>query len=71
MLFPTARRPDRAIGRLREFVRRHGYDVVRYPAPLGFGSQLRALLDSLDVNCVLDVGARHGDFGLHVRRLGY
>jgi FkbM family methyltransferase len=71
MLFPTARRSDGVIGRLRGFVRQHGYDVVRYPAPMGFGSQLRGLLDSLDVNCVLDVGARHGDYGLHLRRLGY
>ena len=59
------------IDRLRRLVRRCGYDLVRYPPPFGFGHQLRGLLDSLRINCVLDVGARFGDYGRFLRGLGY
>jgi hypothetical protein len=32
---------------------------------------LKALLDQLRINCVIDVGANRGQFALHLRRTGY
>jgi FkbM family methyltransferase len=63
---------NRARAQLRGFLRRRGYDFVRYPTPpVGFDRRLQGLLRSLEINCVLDVGARFGDFGRRLRLLGY
>lgn len=56
---------------VRSLLRRRGLDVV---PRLRFGrdaSELVELLDRLRVDCVLDVGAFTGTFGLMLRELGY
>lgn len=52
---------------IRHGVRLPGYAIERY-------SQLTALrdvLDRLEVDCVIDVGANRGQFGGHLRGIGY
>lgn len=44
-------------------LRKHGYELVRYP--------ISQLLRHLEVDTVLDVGANCGQFGEHLRSLGY
>jgi FkbM family methyltransferase len=48
-----------------------GYDIVRLPALGTLEHHLQQLLERLNVNCVVDVGARVGDYGALCRRLGY
>jgi hypothetical protein len=49
-----------------------GYDVVRYPDPTGsIGPHLLALLERTRVDCVLDVGAHWGAYGMLLRKAGY
>jgi FkbM family methyltransferase len=62
----------------RGALNRAGYDLVRaappQSAPASAGSlaaQLRYLLQKLEIDCVLDVGAHFGEFGLFLRHLGY
>ena len=57
---------------LKRIVRTLGYDVTTFPA----GSQrvdahLSMLLNRLEIDCVLDVGANRGQFGSLLRRIGY
>lgn len=66
------------IGRLlrRRGVRalqRVGVSVTRFPAPdsHAFHDRLRYLLDHERINCVLDVGASQGEYGLRLRDFGY
>jgi FkbM family methyltransferase len=62
---------SQAISWLRKSMRGRGYDVVRYPSRSGIEYQRHALFEALGVTCVLDVGARYGDFGGKLRSLGY
>lgn len=49
-----------------------GYHIgLRPPTGDTLEGHLRTLFDHLALNCVIDVGAHHGDFGRLVRRLGY
>src|SRR5262245_4425212 len=50
---------------------RIGYQVQRFPAPNSYDRHIRALVSSLDVNCVIDVGAHTGEFYRFMRRVGY
>jgi FkbM family methyltransferase len=54
------------------FFRRHGLDVRRFDAFRTLDDYLSYLLfPHLGVNCVLDVGAREGEFALSLRNSGY
>ena len=55
----------------RELVRRRGFDLVRYPSVESLDDHLATLLRRLRIECVVDVGAHHGEFGLSLRRQGY
>ena len=48
-----------------------GYDLVKVPHPESHGRELLELIDRQQINCVLDVGARHGEFALWLRQIGY
>jgi FkbM family methyltransferase len=50
---------------------RRGYQVLAFPAPQSYERHIRALLSTLDVNCVIDVGAHMGEFYQLLRGLGY
>jgi FkbM family methyltransferase len=54
-----------------QIARRFGVYVTRDPAWLAYEDQLRRILSTLKINCVLDVGSYHGDFARLLRRLGY
>jgi FkbM family methyltransferase len=58
-------------GVIRKLVNRLGYDVVRYPNRLGFEYHLSQLIDYLQIDTVLDVGANHGQYATSLRSLGY
>jgi len=47
-----------------------GVYVSRFPPPT-FNNHVKHLLESLDINCVFDVGAHHGRFAGKLRMLGY
>jgi len=51
--------------------RRFGYDITRYPPGGSLLRELQLLLAELEITCVLDVGAHHGETGLKLRGLGY
>jgi FkbM family methyltransferase len=59
--------------RLRNLLRRRGFEVVRTGRPEAnlLALHLDRLFDRLAVNVVLDVGAGGGDFGRLLRRNGY
>ena len=50
---------------VRGRIRRIGFDIIPYPVPeyLGLREHLASLFSRLGVNCVLDVGAHHGEYG--------
>ncbi|MBI4543854.1 MAG: FkbM family methyltransferase [Gemmatimonadetes bacterium] len=50
---------------------RFGFFLDRYPPANSLERRLRAVLKGNEINCVLDVGAHCGEFGLKLRRLGY
>jgi FkbM family methyltransferase len=56
---------------LRGFLRSRGFDIVRYPPRLSFEWDLMMLFEQLGINCVLDVGANHGQYALSLRKWGY
>jgi FkbM family methyltransferase len=55
----------------RTVINRFGLDIVRYRSPNTIEGHLHRLLPSLGVNCVLDVGAHHGEYAGLLRRIGY
>jgi 2-polyprenyl-3-methyl-5-hydroxy-6-metoxy-1,4-benzoquinol methylase len=59
--------------RLRNLLRRRGFEVVRTGLPEAnvLGLHLDRLFDRLGINVVLDVGAGGGDYGRWLRRNGY
>lgn len=48
-----------------------GYAIVPLPLEGSLGAHLAALFAHLDINCVIDVGAHVGEYGLFLRRLGF
>jgi len=56
---------------LRAVLNGCGLDVIRYQSPNTIEGHLHRLLPSLNVNCVIDVGAHHGEFARLVRQVGY
>jgi FkbM family methyltransferase len=56
---------------LRGSLRSLGFDIVRYPPRLSLQWDVMLLFDRLGVNCVLDVGANHGQYARSLRGWGY
>lgn len=56
--------------KVKNFARRFGFDVVRYPLHEPVARTAR-LLAHHDVECVIDVGANDGGFASAIRQLGY
>ena len=56
---------------LSSIARRLGYYVTRDPSSILQAEHLRRLLTTLRIDCVLDVGAHQGDFGMWLRTIGY
>ena len=56
---------------MRRFLRRFGFDLVRYPAGTRSGAQLASVLRQLDPDLLVDAGAHRGEFGALCRALGY
>jgi FkbM family methyltransferase len=54
-----------------KWFRRHGYEIVQTSSGTLLGVHLWRLFAQLDVNIVIDVGARLGEYGLWLRRNGY
>jgi FkbM family methyltransferase len=66
---PPRSRLKRPVTRLFRLL---GFDLVRHYEPgLTVETHLRALLPMLGVDCVIDVGAHWGEFGLRLRDAGY
>lgn len=57
--------------RVRNLVRALGYEVSVFNPEGSLGSHLVVLFRHLAINCVLDVGANRGDFGVFLRNNGY
>ena len=53
--------------RSRKWLRRYGLELTR----TSLGMHLWMLFKELDIDIVIDVGARHGEYGLWLRRNGY
>ena len=66
---------EAAAGRLRAAVKsalqQAGFDVVRFPHAESLGAHLRDVLESAEIDCVLDVGAHVGEYGRLLRTIGY
>jgi FkbM family methyltransferase len=60
----------RRLARLR-IEDRFGLFIRRWPPPGTAAAEIGRLLGTLDVSCVIDVGAHTGGFGRTVRRLGF
>lgn len=56
---------------LKRTFERCGIYISRSPRPNSLDTHLRQLFSVLGVNCVLDVGAHHGEYGLELRQMGY
>ncbi len=62
------------IGRfVKSGLRHFGYDITKYPLPDWYllRAGLSELFASLQINCVIDVGANYGQYGDFLRRIGY
>jgi FkbM family methyltransferase len=56
---------------IRSWTRRFGWDLVPYNAAQHPLPRRRRLIEHLDVDTVLDIGANTGQFGLELRESGY
>jgi FkbM family methyltransferase len=57
--------------RVRALARRFGFDIVRYDAISHPLARRKQILDSSNINLVLDVGANTGQYALQMREIGY
>lgn len=56
---------------LRYFAKRFGFDIVRYEPKSHPLARRKQLLDSYNVDLVLDVGANTGQYATELREIGY
>jgi len=50
---------------------RWGWEIRRWPHPATYAGALKQILNSRNINCIIDVGANRGQFALLTRKLGY
>lgn len=50
---------------------RFGYNITRYSISTSIDLQMLKMLELQDINCIIDIGANTGQFGSHLRRMGY
>ena len=62
---------DRGVELLHRMFQSIGLDIIRYPPRESMQWQLMRLFQQLDINCVLDVGANHGQYACMLREWGY
>src|SRR5687767_5989527 len=68
----TKMSPMRSARRLAiGLARRAGVYVTRYPTSVLHDEHIARILATMQVNCVIDVGAHTGDFGRQLRRIGH
>lgn len=63
-------RAKQVLKRVRPFVRRRGWDLVRYPGR-DFAHARSRMLNRLAIDLVVDVGANVGQYGRQLRTHGY
>jgi len=56
---------------MKRLVQRVGWDLHRHDPEHTLTAFLSELVPSMGVDCVLDVGAHHGEYGLLLRTIGY
>jgi FkbM family methyltransferase len=58
---------------LKSGVRHFGYDIIQHPMPDWYllRAGLSELFETLQINCVIDVGANYGQYGDFLRQIGY
>lgn len=56
---------------IKKYLRRLGYDLIKFNPVKSPVAQRKALLDAYGIDLVLDVGANIGDFGEELRSFGY
>jgi len=56
---------------VRKIIRSAGYDIVRYQPEANPTIQSKKLIETFDVDTVIDVGANVGKFGVKLRKLGF
>jgi FkbM family methyltransferase len=72
MLKPLLARKGRTLlAKSQTYLRRHGYEVVHPPSSTSLGMHLTMIFAHYNINAVIDVGARRGEYGLWLRRNGY
>ena len=59
------------VAQVHRIARRIGFDVIRWPRPHDIEGAVAAIFSRRHINCVLDVGANVGQFGLQLRHIGY
>jgi FkbM family methyltransferase len=62
---------DRGLRLVHRMFQSLGLDIIRYPPRESLQWQLMRLFQQLDINCVLDVGANHGQYAGLLREWGY
>ena len=59
------------VGGVRGWLRRRGFDVIRYNPDTAFHLQRRRIVAERGIDLVLDVGASGGQYALDLRQAGY
>lgn len=59
------------VGKLRRLTRRLGFDVSPFPGTARHWQQIVTLLQSHEIECVLDIGANTGQYARALRTNGY
>jgi FkbM family methyltransferase len=62
---------NRWLTTIRRWIRKCGWDVVRYNAQTNINVRRQMFLEKLGIECVLDVGANVGDYADTLRQFGY
>lgn len=57
--------------RIKAVARRFGFDVIRFHPESSDGAKLRAVMQHMKTDLVLDVGANEGQYGNMLREFGY
>jgi len=59
--------PQHMVRSAKQFARNRGVSIERYPPPGSLEHNLKQIIDLLEINCVIDVGAYVGEFAHKMR----